>query len=453
MKDATVLMMSYYREDTRTLLSVAAELRRTTKLSPLFLIACTGPLYEDAASAVRAAGFDLFEELPHEDMTAGRGVRNPFRRAETVRRANLDLAAQILQRTGAVAIVCTIDAGRGWFVEEARRMRIPSLYVQWAEMDSLEFIRAWWRAEARWSDIPHGPLTRLRRRVRRKINEAAGLGQRWPFFIPVTRLAVAGPFYREMCIRAGVPAERIEVTGNAQCDAMYRCANLGAAEICEIKRSLGFADSTEFVLYALNDTKRLVHLDQGSADEAERTILTAMRAANPASVRVVKLHPKQGEEDRARIRAIDENAVVLGEGTDVGELVAAASAVVSTVSSVLLWAVAIDRPAISAYLWRGAEEMRTVRWWSGVEHADSFDALVKSLENHRSNSEHIATWRARRRECRDLFLRMDGRGVSRIVESLGTLLSEFGPAAASGEDQGREPVSTSRFGASPEGKA
>jgi hypothetical protein len=450
MNGTTVLMMSYYREDTRTLLSVAAELRRTTDLRPLFFIACTGRLYDDAAAVVRAAGFDLFEELPHEDMTAGRDMRNPFRRAGIVRRANLELATQILERTGAAAIVCTADAARGRFVEAAQALGIPSLYVQWAEMDSIELSRAWWRAEARWSDLPHRPLMRLRRRLRRKINEAAGFGHRWPFFIPATRLAVAGPFYAEMCIRAGIPAERIAVTGNAQCDAMHRCANLRADGISDIKRSLGLADSTKILLYALNDTKRLVHLDQSSAAEAERTILAAMRAANPESIRVVKLHPKQGEEDRARIREIDKDAVVVGEGTEVGELVAAASAVVSTVSSVLLWAVGIDRPAISAYLWRGAEEMRSVRWWSGVEHADSFDALVKSLNDNLQDPAHIATWRARRRECRDRFLRLDGRSVSRIVESLCSLL----PVPGGTEPRDRLAAAPNRrFGASPENRA
>jgi hypothetical protein len=430
MPPSTVLVMSYYREDTRTLLRIAEELRRVTDMRPLFLIVSTGTLRDDAAALVRAAGFDLFEELPLEEITAGREGRNPFRSVRVIREANVALATRILERTGAQAILCTIDAARGHFVGTARAMGIPSLYVQWTEILSVDFHQAWWRAEERWFDRAHGPLMRLRRRLRRRINVVAGPGRRWPFFIPATRLAVAGPFYRDMCIRAGVPAERIEVTGNAQGDAMHRCAGLTASEISDIKRSLGLPDSKEFLLYALDDTKRLVHLDQRSAAAAEETILAAMRAALPSHTRVVKLHPKQGEEDRARIRAIDEEAVVVGQDVEIGPLVAAASAVVSTASSALLWAVGIDRPAISAYFWRGAEEMRTVRNWSGVEQADSFDALVKSFENNFRDPEHIARWRTRRRECRDRFLRVDGGSVSRIVASLCSLLPEREGAAA-----------------------
>ena len=424
--------MSYYREDTRTLIAIAEELRRVMDVHPLFLLASTDTLRQEAAAVVRSAGFDLFEGLPDSDMAAGRGVRNPFREFAIVREANRGLARRILERTSPAAIVCTIDASRNYFIQTAGEMGIPSLYVQWAEIEGPEFHRAWWRAETRWTDRSHRPLKRLRRRVVRMVGKAAGFGQRWPFFTPATRLAVAGPFYRDMCIRAGIPPERIVVTGNVQGDEMYRCARMTAAEIAAIKRSLGLAESTRFLLYALNDTARLVHLDPGSAEETERTILTAMRAAQPGFARVIKLHPKQGEEDAARIRAIDPEAVVVGEGWNVGELIAASSAVVATVSSVLLWAVGIDRPSISTYLWRAADEMRMARGWTGVEYADSFDALVTALRGNIEDSRHIAEWRARRREGRDRFLTLDGRGVTRIVEALRSLLPEGAAARGSG---------------------
>jgi hypothetical protein len=424
MNPLTVLLMSYYREDTRTLLAIAEELRRVAPVRPLFFIASGGELRDEAAKLVRAAGFDLFEGLPDSDMAAGRGVRNPFREFAIVREANRSLARRILERTSPAAIVCTIDASRNYFVQVAGELGIPSLYVQWAEIEGPEFHRAWWRAETRWADRSHRPLKRLRRRVVRMVGKAAGFGQRWPFFTPATRLAVAGPFYRDMCIRAGIPPERIAVTGNVQGDEMSRCSRMTAGEIAAVKRSLGLAESKRFLLYALNDTARLVHLDPGSAEETERTILTAMRAAQPGFARVIKLHPKQGDEDAARIRAVDPDAIVVGEGWNVGELIAASSAVVATVSSVLLWAVGIGRPSISTYLWRGADEMRMARGWTGVEFADSFDALMTALRGNIEDPNHIAEWQARRREGRERYLTLDGRGVARIVEALLALLPE-----------------------------
>ena len=424
MNPLTVLLMSYYREDTRTLLAIAEELRRVAGVRPLFLIASEKELREDAARAVREAGFEVFDELPDSDMTAGRGVRNPFRRFAIVRETHRRLATRILEQTSPAAILCTIDASRNYFIQTAGEMGIPSLYVQWAEIEGPEFHRAWWSAEASWSDRSHRPLKRLRRRVVRVIDKAAGFGQRWPFFTPTSRLAVAGPHYRDLCIRAGIPPERIVVTGNVQGDEMYRCARLRADEIAAIKGSLGLAESKRFLLYALNDTQRLVHLEPGSAEETERTILTAMRAAQPGFARVIKLHPKQGDEVSARIRAIDPDAVVVGEGWNVGELVAASSAVVATVSSVLLWAIGIDRPSISTYLWRGADEMRMAREWPGVEFADSYDALVRALKGNIEDPRHLAEWSARRQQGRDRLQMLDGRGVARIVEALRSLLSE-----------------------------
>lgn len=420
MSASTVLLISDYSEDTRALATIATELSRRCAVRPIFLIGATGSAAEQAAEVVRGAGFSVYAALPLEDSNAGRNVRSPFRRARLIRDANMTLARRILTETGARAILYTADTARGYFIRTANELGIPSLFVQWTEMYNLEFRRAWREAELRWSDRPYPLPVRFRRRVRRILNRLAGLSRPW--HVPATRLAVAGPFYRDLCVEAGVPAERIEVTGSLQCDEMHRCGGSPTAELNEIKKSIGLDSSQRFLLYAPDYTPRLFHLDPQSALQAEQKILAAMQAALPEFARVVKLHPRHGREDAARVRALDRDAIVIGGEVSIGGLVAAASAVVSTVSSSLMWAVGIDRPAISAYFWEGVDEFKRARALSGVEPADSFEDLVAVLRKNVQDDSHIRLWRSRRSECRARYLLVDGMGLSRIVEAFRGLL-------------------------------
>jgi hypothetical protein len=100
----------------------------------------------------------------------------------------------------------------------------------------------------------------------------------------------------------------------------------------------------------------------------------------------------------------------------IGDLIAASSLVVSMTSSTLLWAIGIDRPAISAYFWEGVDEFRMTRHWPGVELVDTPEALALAVRRNLHDAEHIATWRARRTACREDFLRADGRSVERIAD-------------------------------------
>lgn len=65
-----------------------------------------------------------------------------------------------------------------------------------------------------------------------------------------------------------------------------------------------------------------------------------------------------------------------------------------------------------------------VRHYSGVEEADSYDALVEALRRQTSDPEHIGVWQEKRHFCRDLFLRVDGGSVDRLVADVSGLVRE-----------------------------
>jgi hypothetical protein len=420
-----VLFVGYYIEDTRSLCRVASALTRTSGFRSVFWIYTSEKMRCAAEAAVAAQGFDLLHAWPSEYSSGEQVFLNPIRGVQVKRQANRAIALSVLQRVKPSAIVCTGDPSGYTFLRAANELRIPSLYLQWTEAFSPEWHQAWYRAQAKAKDASLPPLRWLRRKVGRRLYRLLGEGTQWP--VPgkqASLLAVPGEFYRDMYVQARVAQEKIRVTGNPQCDEMFRCANLDETEHARIREMLGIPGNAPIALFALDDFERSIHLDRRNAENADETILRAIRTALPDYVRVVKLHPKHGPEHRERVRAVDPAAILAGSEIEVGSLVAVAAAVVCVTSSVLLWAVGIGRPAISAFLWKGADEFRMVRHYFGVEEADSYDALAEALRRQTSDPEHIGVWQEKRRLCRDRFLRVDGKSVDRIVAEVSGLVRE-----------------------------
>jgi hypothetical protein len=422
MKKSSLLFIGYYLEDVRSLIRLAEAAREGLSLQPVFLIASTGELREQALAEVEAHGYQAATDLAVQNESSGRNHRNPFIRARLLKESNTLLSTEILQRVGAAAVIATTDVAHGHFLETARSLGVPSIYLQWTEVHSLEVHEAWWEAEERWHCAHLPLLRRVKRKLRRKLARLAGLGLRWPLCAPASRLAVPGRFYKEMCGRAGVPLERVVVTGNPQCDDMFRCSQLGEAEFRMTRGSLGIPEGTPMLLYAREHAARITHLSQESAQLAEQTILAALRQAAPRVARVVKVHPKEGSETRVRVRNLDPEAIIVGNEIPIGNLIAASSLVISTTSSSLLWAMGIDRPAISAYFWRGIDEFKMRRHWSGVQHADTYAELVAATADNLWNPAHKTAWRAKRADCRNDFLVLDGRSVERIIGLVSSLI-------------------------------
>jgi hypothetical protein len=412
----TLLVIGSYSESLRTLLPVVRRLAGLRKLMPLVCIDASGQDWSAAAEVVQGAGLEVFEGVLKDDL-GDRRLWNPYRRERLYREANRALAGRVLARTRPEGILCTRDTSHGQLVRLAGELGIPSVYVQWTEIHTPEFHQRLRHAELRYEDARQPAWRRAARRAKRAVDELVPPADWWPLFIPATRLAVQGRFTRDMCLRAGIPEDRIRVTGTPQCDDMHRCAGLGPASLAAIRADLGTPPDVPFLLYTHEHTDRLSHLDQSCAARAETEVLTAMRQAAPHLPRLVKLHPRAGAETRARLHAADPEARIVGSETSVGELIAASAAMVSMTSSTLLWAVGIDRPGISAYFWEGVDEQRLTRHWTGVELADTRDQLVEAIRANIDSPEHAAHWAARRAAGREEFLRVDGRAVERIVET------------------------------------
>jgi hypothetical protein len=421
-----VLFASYYREDTLTTLRIAASVERHMAVQPVFLLTSAGEDREDASRVVRERGFPVVEDAPPTESVPSGGYQ-----VQALTRARRRWADALLQRVAPKLIVCTNDAAQGQLLIAAEARSVPSLFVQWTDTWSRSMHLKMSEAEARWNDRQRPWFRRLRRRVARRIEIRAGLGLRWPFDNHATRLALAGPFYLEMCRSEGIRPDRLVVAGNPQCDDIYHASRLGESDHGRLRKRLGLEADQAFLLYAAEHTDRIRHLSAASASESVRAILEGMRLAHLTTPRVVKLHPKQGDDYAQFIRSLDPEAVVLDGTTDLGPLIAASKLVVSTLSSSLLWAVGIGRPAVSAFFWTGVDELRAQRVWSGVDCVDSPDQLVASLRRQTGDSAQSESWSRRRLECRDHFLKVDGRSTERLTEECARLMAVPQPVLAS----------------------
>jgi len=421
-----LLVVSYYAESLKYALQVARLAEDELGLESKFLI--TGPrdLAVEAAELISGKTVWLLQE--YESSLRPVQTRNPVLSALRTYANYVSLASHFLRESDAAAILCTEDALGGVLLRVAKRRGIPSVYFQWTEIHSREVHEQWRKAEraAVQSQLPW-----WRRAARRGARSAWGAiwklltGRRpgWPFDVQATQIAVMGKFYRDMCIRGGVDPTRIVVTGNPQCDEMVRCRRLPSTEISRIRRKITGSPNTPYVLYAREHVARIRHLSTASAERAERMTLNALREAAPSLPIVVRLHPKEGTAEAERIRKIDPQAILTKKEVSVGEAIAASCLVVSTVSSSLLWAVGIDRPAISAFFWEAVDDFRLRRHWDGVVKVDDCEQLRRVVFRFLNDSDFQREWHERRTNCAKKFLVLDGRSTERIVDSLRKLIN------------------------------
>jgi glycosyltransferase involved in cell wall biosynthesis len=127
---------------------------------------------------------------------------------------------------------------------------------------------------------------------------------------------------------------------------------------------------------------------------------------------IVKLHPRQTEEEVAR-EVGSSGRVAFVRDIDKGPLFAAADLFLSTFSSVILWAIALDLPVVTFNCLRipGGDIFEEI---GGTVHArtaaDLADAVRRAIADDET-AKRLAGERARVRETHMVF---DGRVTTRI---------------------------------------
>ena len=411
-----VLGIGSYSQDTAALITLARRCQDSLGWHAKIMVIEDGHLGRSAADMVNDAGIEL---VPYPGDLAIK-ERNPFKRSRLLNQAGRHHSERILQATQPDVVLTTTDLLNHSFFPTATELGIPSVFMQWTEIMSLDAHRAWWRAETRHYDRTRPFGTRYRRRLGRTMERLAGFRNSWLMATETTVTAVQSPFYKQTAIEGGVPENKIVVTGNPQCDEIYAASQLTPSRLSDVGERIGLKPNQRYILHTREHLARVRHLDESEGRRAQKEMIDSVREAAPGFAIVVKLHPKEGAEEANAIRAMANDVVVVNAEVALGPLIAGCDILVSTTSSTLLWALGIDRPAISAYLWRGVDDLRLRRHWTGVEKVDSGAGLARSLRNYLTDPAHAAEWRKRRETGRRELLLLDGK----CSERMGTLLDQ-----------------------------
>jgi hypothetical protein len=258
----------------------------------------------------------------------------------------------------------------------------------------------------------------VRAEVEHRLDVLYGLGPHIAWDLRRAVIAVQGHGLRRQLVTEGVPAENIVVTGNPVLDDLHRLRSAPEVARRRITSQLGLSADDRIVTLMRTHEERLLSLDRPSREQAQVDVVQALRRAAPDARVVVKIHPREGEAEKAFVRSIDPDLVVVGEEVATNELLTASDVVVSTTSFTLVHSVVLDRPTVSAWFWPGLEYFRRITDWPAVERVDSPDALTEAVRRHLDDPAHRAAWKAKRDAFVEEQFLVDGQGTTRVVDLL-----------------------------------
>jgi len=414
-----LLCLGFVPPDLSALVRVARQAQVELGLEPIFLSVAPDQMGQDARAYVEAQGFQALDR-PTSSST-GEKISNPVTRYRTLRAANQRLADELLNEIQPAAILATVNTARDLFLRTATQRGIPSVLLQLFFWSDRAYYRDWRRDDLVYLERDLTPRQRLRRKLARGVADLYGMGQRIAWDQPATRIAVQGPALRRLLVSQGMRAERVVVTGNPPLDELYQLRSQSIGQQSDVYKQLGLPAGTRFFLHCRAHEGRLYGLAAAAKEQSQREIIHALQAADSEARVVVKLHPREGEAEARFVQSLDPRVIVADETISTNALIAEGQVLVATISTTLLWAAALDRPAISAFLWPGLDYWRRAQEWAGVERVTTPAALTTSVRRYLHDAAYAEAWRQRRAAFVADELQFDGQGTDRLVKLLGQL--------------------------------
>ena len=424
----TLLCLGLYPYDTVHVLTVAREAHRRLGLVPLFLdIADLAPteVRTQVRELVAADGYQMVTApLMGSGNLAG---RNRLDRRRQQRRGTEQVMDDLLDDVRPAAILAGVSPPPGTFLDHAAARGVPTVYLQLFHWGDRAFYRGLHRDDRRKEELGLSALRRVQRVFGRRLDAHYRIGPYVAWDVRRATVAVQGPAMRRRLIAGRVPKNRVVATGNPELDELYSLRASTEEVGRRLRRQLGLPTPTRIIAQMRSHEGRLVSLSSSTLHDTQTQVIRALRSADPRAQVIVKLHPKEGEAERAFVRSIDPAVLVVGDEVATNDLLAASDVVVGALSTTLLHSVLLDRPTVRVWLWPGLEYFRKSTAWSGVEHVDSPAALTEAVRLHLDDDMHRETWRRRR----DAFIAeefvYDGRCSDRIVDVLERLMNESPP--------------------------
>ncbi len=438
-----VLMIPAWRYTAGTLLPVALRLREDG-VPVHFLLhdwdERTGPMIEAAGFACETVAVPRPRGSFPIRIALGHRTPNVLRE-----RAWGHLADQTLQRIDPVLLVANNETMfESTLIRRAARLGIRSLAVQWAfalpqkyfdeqrrdivrrlggTPRSFHFCKEQDQFE---SPRQRNLLHRAARKAIRPIQAAnAFLAMRllgiprhrasWATG-PATLKTVIGPAFRDQFAAQGADPDRIRVAGLPEHDDLHTLAtDRGRIEALrkETRARFGVADDQPLAVVGARATREDGY-PAGDVYDELRAVISALLDRPEGVHVVVKLHPRQNvEEVEDNVGTFDR--VVYLRDIDKGPLFCAADLFLSSFSSVILWAIALDIPVVTYNCLRlpGGDIFEEIGATVHARTAADLPGAVEQALVDEATRERLA---AEREAVRRSHMVFDGRCVARITE-------------------------------------
>lgn len=397
----------------RPVVVIAERARSQLQFEPVFLINSPRPYFDKAKQYIDALGYRtvILEIAP----ITRQETRNPLRRVAAVRHNNAEAARNLLLTERPAAILGSVDAARDQLFAEATRANIPSIYLQVAFWGSRRFYRELAAYDRKRAEAKLTRVQKIRRHIARRLETLYGIGYRPAWERPATRIAVLGPYWQRLLVQNGMPAAQVVATGNDTTDEIFRLRSSETGWREALCAKLGLAPGTRYFLHCRENLQRFESLPETVRLDSQLQVLTAMRRADPAMQIVVKLHPREGAAEAQLIHDIDPGTIVVQDDVPTLQLIAASCAMVSTISTTLIWAAAMDIPTFSLYALEGIEFFRRETEFSGVKRVYNADELTQAIRVQSSDTHQAEAWHSKRAAFAQDQLCLDGHSAGRIV--------------------------------------
>jgi len=316
-------------------------------------------------------------------------------------RAQRELAARILDVVMPDLLILpedNVEYTTGLLVREARERSIPSAIVPYTIVNAEEIAEAYWHnptyCVSGWRDR----LVRLlfpkwfhRHRGRDLMRlpvdniialELSGLAPPLPWIVNsgfADAIAVEGPFMRDYYIAAGLPPEKLVVTGALYDDVLHEHLLRGRERAAELRASLGLQAEGPVLLCALPPDQYpsgRPGAEFANYEKMLRAWADVLREAKEYQV-LIRLHPRTSKQD---VGFLEKEFGLRVVEQDTATLIPLCDVYVASVSATIRLAVAAGKPVLNYDCYRFRySDFRCVPGVVTVEDVKSFRTKIELL--------------------------------------------------------------------------
>jgi hypothetical protein len=329
----------------------------------------------------------------------------------------------------------------GALIEAGHQLGIPSVVIPYTIANELEPAETFYESPSQ--DASRGTFNRFisalypqwvyehrgRRLLRLPANqilglEMAGLAPPRPWVLNsgyADAVAIGSEAVRRYYVRAGLPGEKLVVTGGLANDIMAEESLDAASTREELYRELRLPAGRPMILCALPPDQFPRPLCSfHNHDELVRSMVRALADIETHNL-VVRPHPRVGKEELA---CVEESGAAISR-RDTAQLIPLCDVFVASVSATIQWAIACGKPVVNYDVYRYRyNDYADVGGVVTVEEEEDFRAVLQLLTQCRGFYNEILQKQA---ECSPDWGSLDGRAGERLLHLIDGLVEGNDP--------------------------